>query len=825
MEIRDTKIRRSESGRSFEPQDKLSMNKLIFGPTLLSVAMLTLMASTALPSRPAPQQQTDLAVSAYAVLEKHCAKCHGKDKTGEFTFHDYKSMVDNGHIVPGKPDQSRLFIRAAKSPGDPMPPRSANNPLSADEVATLKAWIEAGAPPLKVVTTEAPHKFLTEADVLTEIKHDLDQANERERPYLRYFTLTHLANAGASDDEMQALRVGLSKLMNSLSWQKNISVPEPIDVGKTILRIDLRRYSWTEQTWKKLLLSYPYAVASESVTAQAIYDTTECPLPYVRADWFVSRAAQPPLYHDLLDMPTSARALEAKLGVDIEKNQKEETALRAGLQESGVSRNNRVVERHESSYGAYWRSYDFRSNSGKQNIFKNPLSFEAAGGEIIFNLPNGLQAYLLVDAKGNRIDSGPIDIVSNKENANDPVVRNGLTCMSCHAQGMKRFSDTLRTVIAATPKGQSDYDHDHALALYVEKPKMNAMVEEDAKRFAAAVRETGAEVTAREPIYALQGRYDSTLDLNQAAADAGLPVATFQSRLQGNVQLGALLGPLKTPGGRLKRDAWEEYFSDVVQEMHLGVYLKSNGVSLIASVIKIKKNARDGADMVYVPAGEFTMGSNEFEAEKPIHRVMLDGYYIYRTPVTVEQYLKFCAETGHRRPPSPDFNRNWTHFDHPIVNVSYDDALDYCHWAGGKLPTEAQWEKAARGTDGSKFPWGNDFDGSKLWRSVNKPGDAGGTKPVGSFPSGASPYGALDMAGNVWQWCSDWYDYYFYTNRLANERNPDNQSVGEKKLRVVSSGSWNDFDPMFFRGATRIFYVPDSRLPIVGFRCVVAIQK
>lgn len=801
------------------------MYKTPFGPILFTLAGLTLLTSAALPSRPAPQQQTDLAVSAYAVLEKHCAKCHGKDKTGEFTFHDYKSMVDNGHIVPGKPDQSRIYIRSAKSPGDPMPPRSANDPLNPEETATLKAWIEAGAPQLKVVKPDAPHKFLTEADVLTEIHHDLERANERDRPYLRYFTLTHLANAGASDDEMQALRVGLSKLVNSLSWQKNISVPEPIDAGKTILRIDMRKFSWSEQTWKKLLLSYPYAVASESETAQAVYDATECPLPYVRADWFVSRAAQPPLYHEMLDMPTSAQALEAKLSLDVTKNQKEETAIRAGLQESGVSRNNRVVERHESPYGAYWRSYDFRSNAGKQNIFKNPIDFDAAGGEIIFNLPNGLQAYLLIDAKGNRIDNGPIDIVSNKENVNDPVVRNGLTCMSCHVQGMKRFSDTMRAVIATTPAEQSNYDHAHAMALYIDKPKMDAAVEEDAKRFAEAVRKTGAEVTAREPIYALQGRYDSTLDLIQAAADAGLPTATFQNSLQSNVRLGALLGPLKTPGGRIKRDAWEEYFGDVVQEMHLGIYLKSNGRSLIASVIKIKKNAKDGADMVYVPPGEFTMGSNELEREKPIHRAMLDGYYIYRTPVTVAQYLRFCAATGYPRPPSPDFNRNWTHVDHPIVNVNYADALAYCRWAGVTLPTEAQWEKAARGTDGSKYPWGDDFDRNKLWCSSSNNGDAGGTKPVGSFPAGMSPYGALDMAGNVHQWCRDWFDPDFYRNRLATERNPENQSVGEQKGRMARGSSWYDTDVVRFHSAYRDPAPPDYRGNSNGFRCAVGVQK
>jgi formylglycine-generating enzyme required for sulfatase activity len=835
------------------------MNKTFTAPLLLSFAALSLVASVALSNSPAaPQQNNDLATKAYAVLEKHCAKCHGNDKTAGFTFHDYKSMVDNGHITPGKPDESRLFVRAVKTPGDPMPPRGENNPLNESETATLKAWIEAGAPQLKTEKPAAPRKFLSEADVLREIEADLNRAGERDRPYLRYFTLTHLANAGASEDDIQAFRVGLSKLLNSLSWQKKISVPQPIDSDKTILRIDMRRFSWTEEIWKKLLAAYPYAVVSETPTAKAIYATTNCPLPYVRADWFVSRAALPPLYHELLDMPDTAQKLEAKLGVEVEKNQKEETAIRAGLQESGVSRNNRVVERHESPYGAYWRSYDFKNNAGKENIFKNPLGFEAAGGEIIFNLPNGLQAYLLVNGKGDRIDTGPIDIVSNKENANDPVVRNGLTCMSCHAQGMKRFSDNMRAVLAATPKGQADFDRDHALALYIEKPKMDAALDEDAKRFADAVRETGATVTLREPIYALQGRYDSTVDIAQAAAEAGLPLETFHNKLQASARLGALLGPLKTSGGRLKRDAWEEYFGDVVQDLHLGLYVKQTVQSLTNAVAhvggggnaggggnlgiaaaKFRKNVKDDAEMIFIPAGEFTMGSTEaslnallasdshlkreqwrlFAGEIGRHKVYLDGYYIYKTPVTVKQYKKFCADTGNQMPPAPDFNPNWSKEDHPIVRVTWDNAQAYCRWAIASLPTEAQWEKAARGEDGRMFPWGNVFDDSCLQHSTNAPGDVGGTAPVGSFPKGVSPYGVLDMAGNVFSWCADWYDenYYFATSPPRNPTGPVNGTY-----RVLRGGSWVNDGISFFHSASRGTDKRGIWADVIGFRCVVS---
>ena len=239
---------------------------------------------------------------------------------------------------------------------------------------------------------------------------------------------------------------------------------------------------------------------------------------------------------------------------------------------------------------------------------------------------------------------------------------------------------------------------------------------------------------------------------------------------------------------------------------------------------RFKKNVKDGAEMVMIPAGESTMGNNASSDEKPVHQVKLDGYYIYRTPVTVAQYLKFCDQTGHAKPTAPGFNPNWSKWDHPIVNVNYNDALAYCRWAGVKLPTEAQWEKAASWNDVKKvqreFPWGDDFDSSKLQCSKSAKGDAGGTRPVGSFPSGASPYDVLHMAGNVWQWCSDWYAEEFYSSPLATERNPENQSVGQKKYRALRGGSWYGYDPHYFRSAYRLFIEPDGRDDNFGFRCV-----
>ena len=240
-----------------------------------------------------------------------------------------------------------------------------------------------------------------------------------------------------------------------------------------------------------------------------------------------------------------------------------------------------------------------------------------------------------------------------------------------------------------------------------------------------------------------------------------------------------------------------------------------------------KINLKDGAEMILIPAGEFLMGSTReqanawllahpdepedwFTRENPQHTVYLDAYYIYKNDVTVAQYQKFCAATGHALPQPPQWG--W-HENHLIVNVTWDDAKAYANWAGASLPTEAQWEKAARGGDGRIFPWGNAWDGGKCNNSY-------GTSQVGSFAAGASPYGVLDMAGNVWQWCADWCDVNFYRNSPA--RNPQGPDTG--KARVVRGGGWNSsVVPGAFRAACRGWVEPTGRGDGGGFRCACVV--
>lgn len=244
--------------------------------------------------------------------------------------------------------------------------------------------------------------------------------------------------------------------------------------------------------------------------------------------------------------------------------------------------------------------------------------------------------------------------------------------------------------------------------------------------------------------------------------------------------------------------------------------------------IKTKINPKDGAVMVCIPEGEFIMGNTQadiaammreneisrrywFAPEQPQHRVYLDGYWIYKYEVTVAQYRKFCKATGHNMPASPRWG--WKD-NHPIINVSWNDATAYANWAGVRLPTEAQWEKAARGTDGRKFPWGNKWDASKCANSVNI--RLRGPKPVGSYPGDISPYGAHDMAGNVCEWCADWFDKKYYGK--SPRRNPTGPASGQ--VRALRGNSWGGGYVFGFRVAGRSMGTPGENRGPHGFRCV-----
>jgi formylglycine-generating enzyme required for sulfatase activity len=225
---------------------------------------------------------------------------------------------------------------------------------------------------------------------------------------------------------------------------------------------------------------------------------------------------------------------------------------------------------------------------------------------------------------------------------------------------------------------------------------------------------------------------------------------------------------------------------------------------------------QDERSMVLVPAGEFLMGSWTGEVdEQPMRRVYLDAYFFDKDQLTVGEYAKFLEATSHNVPSDWNIMSRAMHKQRPVVNVEWTDAVAYCKWAGKRQPTEAEWEKAARGMDGRTYPWGDEpptkFHGNmkkELWNNHM------GLTPVGMFEDGKSPYGINDMAGNVWEWVSDWYDPNYY--QTAPLRNPTGPSTGSHK--VVRGGSWAS-GPEGLRSSERETRLPSFQGYGTGFRC------
>lgn len=254
-------------------------------------------------------------------------------------------------------------------------------------------------------------------------------------------------------------------------------------------------------------------------------------------------------------------------------------------------------------------------------------------------------------------------------------------------------------------------------------------------------------------------------------------------------------------------------------------------------------NEKDQAEMVFIPAGEFLMGSDPdwdpyfWGAEGPSHRVYLDGYLIYRYEVTNGMYQDCVAAGACPRPEQkesrtrPEYYGNVDYEDYPVIYVDYTSALSYCRWAGGRLPTEAEWERAARGDiDNRLFPWGSTpAEGSQAnfcdrgcpgqEVDYNKEDGYNDTAPIGSYPDGMSLYGLYDTAGNVWEWTLDYFNAGYY--QASPEKNP--KGPQSSKHRVIRGGGWNN-PSSGVRIVQRTGVNPDMGLDTLGFRCAVDLK-
>lgn len=508
--------------------------------------------------------------AATTVLKKHCYVCHGEggsDEGGMNFILNGARLAEKGQVTASEPDKSLLIKRIVAGK---MPPEDIAERPSKEEIEILRDWITQGA---FSPSGTASREFITNDHVMEAIAADIATADERSRIFYRYFNITHLYNAGLADEELQTMRLALSKLLNSLSWDRKILTPKPVDAAQTVFRIDVRDLRWTRELWEALALVYPYNIQFSGKSASECYRLSATRTPVLRADWFVAHASSGPLYHALLQMPGTLQGLQQQLKISFAQNLRQDRANRAGFANSGISVHPRVIERHEITDGACWVSYDFGASAGNRNFFNNPLAFDYDGGEVIFSLPNGLQAYMIVNREGQRLDKAPTKIVRDLKSS-DATVVNGISCMRCHAGGIIPKHDEVRKHAQTNSKIFGAEKLKTILAIYPEHDVLDKQIKEDQARFKEAMDKIGiTRLSAEgEPIYNMAQRHADPIDLRMAAAEVGKTPEEFRAALDKLVSLQRVVGPLRV-GSTIPRDVFEESFGTVVTFLSVGRHL------------------------------------------------------------------------------------------------------------------------------------------------------------------------------------------------------------------------------------------------------------
>lgn len=575
--------------------------------------------------------QENLQRRALAILSKSCAECHQRESSsfsGVEIDGDVGQLIESRLIVPGDAEKSLLLTTIVKGEMPPaLAPAHISEPTN-DEIGTIRQWINSldgstnvdsvafieASPSDQQLVENAP-RFLSDLDLISSIEAFLyKKPKEKQRAFrfahFRNVVMSSMSESGSQQADMtQTTQLALVKALNSLSWNSEGAVIEIVPATDgLVLAFDLESLQnrsgkvWSEnKEWRAILELYPYGYEVDSPSFHRIQDLTRSGMPMVRGDWLITTALQPPLYHDLLQIPEDVKELETFLGIDVEKNISQGKVARAGFNKSKVSPHaNRLIERHAIRDGYYWKSYDFLDTNdpknAKSNIIRFPLgpvfannpfpdlAFVHDGGEIIFSLPNGLQGYMLVDNAGKRIDAGPEKLVFDFNRVSGtPLIVNGLSCIACHSQG----------TIGAPPdeillNAQVGGDvRDRVEKMY--RTDVDDLLLSDGEFFMASLNKIllpwqrssredhGLRSERREPVGLVAKRFRTlALGLSEVAAELGVEAETLESAVRYNPRIQELGLKGLVQGGVINRDEWQKpinlrtAFQRVALELDLG---------------------------------------------------------------------------------------------------------------------------------------------------------------------------------------------------------------------------------------------------------------
>jgi hypothetical protein len=400
------------------------------------------------------------------------------------------------------------------------------------------------------------------ADLLEEFSGDSKKG-------VRYFSLIHQYNAGASDVDLEIMRQGLAKAINSISRSGSIISPQAIDNFKLIYRIELGDFGWGAKDWDLMVRGYPYLVIPRDETPLGILQN-DCDslVPLVNADWFVANVMTPPLYYQMQDAPSKLAEFESQMGVSFEENIKNKKVIRAAFDNSKVSPENRVIERHPTKNGFLWRSYEFDSSSGVADVLENPLgptlkgdqgpfgglAFQHLGTEIVYQRSNGMLGFYVAGLGSQRIDEAP------GEDDKDPIPA-GAACMACHAKGLV-IRDDMDMVRDRVESGEYGGAKSTIKAIYPGNDDLVKQLTEDSKEYLEALKDLGVDTSKKDPVSRTAERHFSRVSTLQASAELDVDEADLQEYIAENASVSSLW-----KRGSVRRSAFTEIYQELARDL------------------------------------------------------------------------------------------------------------------------------------------------------------------------------------------------------------------------------------------------------------------
>ncbi len=536
-----------------------------------------------------PVVETDPAALAKAaaenILAANCGQCHGPALSeddalaGMNYINDIDQLVETGKIVPLDSARSRIVQRMVR--GEMPPPTSDLPRVTLADIDVVSAYIDNPLfwPEFRPVTARScveDGQVVSFDDLFETIQDDVRALDNDDARFTRYISLTNRYTAGVCLDALDRDRQGLVKMLNMLSIRGSIRVPEAINPEETIYRIDLRDYDWDRDidvggqnfpdAWEAIADANPYAFAFEGDDADDVRDDTETDVPVMFADHMMSVAMLGNLYYGIIGIDGNGQLqdfIEDELGIDVQENIEQEDAIRAGTTRSRVSRQDRVIERHDMGLrsGAYWQSFDFGEDDSS-DIFTDPFGFEPGGTEAIFTLPNGMLAYIIADENGNIVEDSDILLDTNLNNFRAVTA---ISCSNCHATGLIPVVDEVgEFALSRSRQLRLNRDEIEQIeSIYVSPEVFAAQVEEDSTVFyQSALRAAQLPTTGGDPVSNVFLRFDADVKLEDAAGDLGVTPRELLDNLN---LLEGEFAVLRR--GEIDRDDFTDLYLDALCEM------------------------------------------------------------------------------------------------------------------------------------------------------------------------------------------------------------------------------------------------------------------